>query len=172
MCIPILRSSSLLTLTASLTLLSGWAKVFMALVIAWPVIWENLALRTLMFGFTALQTSMTSNPMFSPSLSQSVQMTKVSHWRTSRSKVLWIFVAYNIESVLWNINVLVKIPWYSPCLVGTISQLALRKDRQGYKTASLGMWPESHVLASVLTPKSLSYYTFDLGNCSWTGKFY
>lgn len=36
-----------------------------------------------------LHTWIISNPMFSPSLSQSVQITRAWHWRVSRSRVFW-----------------------------------------------------------------------------------
>lgn len=52
---PILRSSSCLTSTASLTLWSGWVRFSQAIVTARGVISEKRALHTCRLGFTAEQ---------------------------------------------------------------------------------------------------------------------
>lgn len=130
--LPMRKSSSCLTSTASLMLIFGSDSVSQALLIELGVISEKWARNTWMFCLTAgeiwwkirssivstnnytnkphnlrlevnsvehnffpklkhspaLQTSMTSKPMFSPSRSQSVQMTSAWHCRISLSRVL------------------------------------------------------------------------------------
>lgn len=46
-------------------------------------------LYTLILGLTSLHTSIISNPIFSPSRSASVHITKVLHNRTSRTNVFY-----------------------------------------------------------------------------------
>ena len=78
---PILRSISYLILTASLSAFFGGVSPFIAAVIFWKVSAEKWALNTSRFGrlpplYDHWQTSKTSKPIASPSLSQSVQMTR------------------------------------------------------------------------------------------------
>lgn len=54
--VPILRSSSCLTSTASLVFWSGWVRFSQADLTAWSVISENRARKTCRFGFTATNT--------------------------------------------------------------------------------------------------------------------
>lgn len=72
--LPVLKSSSCLTSTASLTFLLGCPNEFSALLTDGAVISENFALYILRSGFTSVHTLITSKPIFSPSLSQSVHI--------------------------------------------------------------------------------------------------
>lgn len=86
---PILKSSSCLTSTASLIFLLGCSKFCRALFTDTEVISENFARNILRLLLIAVHTSIISNPMFSPSLSQSVQMIRPWQPRTSLSRVFW-----------------------------------------------------------------------------------
>jgi len=75
---PILKSISLFTLKASTSRKFGFYRLFTANSISLCVSDEKWALKNSMFGFTLFTRSIISNPIVSPSRSQSVQITSQS----------------------------------------------------------------------------------------------